>query len=508
MADGVTAGQSFDLANQQVAKGVPRLLQCRRSWERALPPQVHEFTRKSRALGANTALERPVPQNVDVERAVLGAILLDNFQLDVAVAKVKPEDFFHDGHRRILRLMLAMRGEGVAIDLVTLKEWLQRVGELENVGGAAYVASLIDGVPKVSNVEHYCRIVKEKSIMRAVIHAAAAIQQRAHHGHEDPDTVLRAANELYARMVSANQLTNGITPYTPRELADIVSEPVEYVVFPFAAKGMVALIDGAAKSAGKTTLIVTAVAAVCHGQLFLNRATKSAPILVLTEENPRTFRLALERAGLADDAENLYIVPYTGRPWAEVTVQAERICTERKIAWLIADTFFALAQLGGDAENDAGAVDSAFAPVRRMAGSLDLAVTLTRHSRKAGGSVGESGRGSTALTGAADIICELKRLPGNRHPERRQLEIAGRIEQRRLEIELRDGRYVVCETSADRGDEAETIAKAIGANPTASMRQLQRVTGVGRNRILNLASKTGWLYGHGGWKRSTQGRDS
>jgi replicative DNA helicase len=135
-------------------------------------------------------LERPLPQNADAERSVLGAILLDNLQLDTAVAKLKPEDFFQDGHRRIFHQMIELQEQRQAIDLVTLTERMQRIGELEGAGGAAYLASLVDGVPRISNVEHYARIIKEKSILRGVIHAAAAIQQQALEAEEDAETIL------------------------------------------------------------------------------------------------------------------------------------------------------------------------------------------------------------------------------------------------------------------------------------------------------------------------------
>src|SRR5271169_2281861 len=125
-----------------------------------------------------TTLERPLPQNTEAERSILGAILLDNNALNAALEKLKPEDFFHDHHRRIYLQMITLGEAQQAIDLVTLTDQLHRSGELESSGGAAYVAQLMDGVPHVSNVEHYARIVKEKSLLRALIHATNSIQQQ------------------------------------------------------------------------------------------------------------------------------------------------------------------------------------------------------------------------------------------------------------------------------------------------------------------------------------------
>ena len=147
---------------------------------------------------ASTSLERPMPQNVEAERSILGAILLDNNAINPAIEKLKPEDFFHDHHRRIYQQMIALGETQQAIDLVTLTEQLQRSGELESVGGAAYVSQLMDGVPHITNVEHYARIVKEKSLLRGLIHATSAIQQQALEAEDDADAILdRAESSIF-----------------------------------------------------------------------------------------------------------------------------------------------------------------------------------------------------------------------------------------------------------------------------------------------------------------------
>src|SRR5947209_16735366 len=117
-----------------------------------------------------TVLEKPLPNNLDAERSVLGAILLDNHVLNTAVETLRPEDFFLDQHRQVFTQMIALGESQQAIDLVTLTEELNRKGELEASGGAPYLASLADGMLKVSNIEHYARIVKEKAILRKLIH--------------------------------------------------------------------------------------------------------------------------------------------------------------------------------------------------------------------------------------------------------------------------------------------------------------------------------------------------
>jgi len=146
-----------------------------------------------------TAIERPLPNNLDAERSVLGACLLDNAAIPVAGQVIGGEHFFLDQHRRVFNAMQALAATG-PVDLVTLSEALHRAGELEAAGGAPYLASLADGMPKVSNVAHYAAIVKEKAILRNVIHACHNIQQRAFEGEDDG--ILGGAVSTFLAMMS------------------------------------------------------------------------------------------------------------------------------------------------------------------------------------------------------------------------------------------------------------------------------------------------------------------
>ncbi|HYB59924.1 MAG TPA: replicative DNA helicase [Methylomirabilota bacterium] len=141
-------------------------------------------------MASEPVLERPLPQNLDAERSVLGAILIDNNALNVAIERLRAEDFLSDYNRRIFQQMMVLGEAQQAIDLVTLTDQLHRRGELEAAGGAAYLAQLLDGVPHVTNVEHYARIVKEKAVLRNLIHATHSIQQQALEADEDADAIL------------------------------------------------------------------------------------------------------------------------------------------------------------------------------------------------------------------------------------------------------------------------------------------------------------------------------
>jgi replicative DNA helicase len=144
-------------------------------------------------MPVDTPLERALPANLDAERSILGAIILDNNALNTAIEALKSEDFFLLQHRHVFQQMVALGEAQHAIDLVTLTEELHRRGELEAAGGAPYLASLVDGVARVSNVEHYARIVKEKAMLRNLIHATDKIKQSAFEGEDGADAILDGA---------------------------------------------------------------------------------------------------------------------------------------------------------------------------------------------------------------------------------------------------------------------------------------------------------------------------
>jgi len=145
------------------------------------------------------APERTLPHNLEAERSVLGAILLHNEAFNLAAEVIDTEDFFRVAHRRIFDKMVKLAERGDAIDLVTLKEELGRSGDLEEVGGPAYITALVDGVPRSANVEHYAKIIKEKATLRSLITSANKILSTAYDAEEEADVILdQAEHAIFA----------------------------------------------------------------------------------------------------------------------------------------------------------------------------------------------------------------------------------------------------------------------------------------------------------------------
>ena len=155
--------------------------------------------------------ERTLPHNLEAERSVLGAILVHNDAFNLAAQVIDSNDFYRDAHRRIFDKMVALNERHDAIDFITLKEELAKSGQLDEVGGPAYIASLADGVPRATNVEYYAKIVKEKSTLRSLIYAANKILTNAYEADQESDIVLdEAESAIFA--VADDRLKAGFVP--------------------------------------------------------------------------------------------------------------------------------------------------------------------------------------------------------------------------------------------------------------------------------------------------------
>jgi replicative DNA helicase len=131
-----------------------------------------------------------LPANVDAERSILGAILLDNFAYNQAAEHLRVEDFSLDSHRRIYTRMVDLAESSRPIDMITLIEELERHKDLQAIGDVAYVSSLVEGVPERPSIEHYVKIVRDKALLRGVISAATTAIARASDQSDAAEDVL------------------------------------------------------------------------------------------------------------------------------------------------------------------------------------------------------------------------------------------------------------------------------------------------------------------------------
>ena len=156
---------------------------------------LSSYTLSDMATLPNLAFDSTLPANVDAEKTILGAILLDNAAHSEASAKIKAEDFSLDSHRRIFECMTSLINNQRAVDIITLSNELTRTKEIETVGGVAYLASLTEGLPRRPVIEDYIRIVKDKSMLRRLMLICSYAIARATDQSESALDILGAAEK-------------------------------------------------------------------------------------------------------------------------------------------------------------------------------------------------------------------------------------------------------------------------------------------------------------------------
>jgi replicative DNA helicase len=170
-------------------------------------------------------LSRPLPQNIEAEQAVLGAILLESTVINQVLQVLIPEDFYKDAHRKIFNAMIDLDRDNKPIDLLTLFDHLKSRGNLlEEVGESSYLTYLTELVPTTDNVNYYAKLVKEKSIVRKLVMAATDIAHRGNDDNVDLDEFIDRAEHTILDIAQ-----NKIKPsfYDSRELAVKALEIIE-----------------------------------------------------------------------------------------------------------------------------------------------------------------------------------------------------------------------------------------------------------------------------------------
>lgn len=158
------------------------------------------------------AFDRGLPANLDAERYVLGSILLDPSAYISVAGAVSTEDFSLEANRRIFTRMGEIYERGEKIDRITVANELMRQGQLESVGGLAYLVSLDDGLPQYYNLDSYVRILREKSTLRRLIFHAQAVIDRCFLGQEEAGDILAGAEEGLMSLGQARQRTSMANP--------------------------------------------------------------------------------------------------------------------------------------------------------------------------------------------------------------------------------------------------------------------------------------------------------
>lgn len=155
---------------------------------------------------------RTAPQDIDAEKSVIGAILIENEGYDQIASWLEPSHFFRKVHRDIFAAMAALLTNGKPADLRMLCEELARVKLLDEVGGPAYVASLTDGVPRSTNVKYYAGIVREKAALRRLIKIGSTLADRAYDAAEGPQALIAQTDLALTSLATDAKWSTGAVP--------------------------------------------------------------------------------------------------------------------------------------------------------------------------------------------------------------------------------------------------------------------------------------------------------
>jgi replicative DNA helicase len=159
----------------------------------------------------DTSLHKVPPQNLDAEQSVLGGILLDNMALNAVLEVLDQSDFYSDAHRRIFSAIVDLSNRSEPCDLITLSNILKDQKRIEQVGGTAYLSSLVDNVASAANIAYYAKIIKEKSVLRRLIGTATEILNKSYDAGSDVDSVLDEAEHAIFE-ISENKIRPSFFP--------------------------------------------------------------------------------------------------------------------------------------------------------------------------------------------------------------------------------------------------------------------------------------------------------
>jgi replicative DNA helicase len=164
---------------------------------------------------------RVPPHNVEAEKSVLGSMLIDDEAIGTAIEILNEEWFYEHSHHKIYKAIIDLYNNRKKVDLITLSEKLKNNGALEEVGGVSYLSTIIDFVPTAANVEYYAHIVKEKGVLRKLIHNSTQIIQESYNSTGNIEEIVDNAERLIFEVADLKQKQKSV------HIKDLVKEGIE-----------------------------------------------------------------------------------------------------------------------------------------------------------------------------------------------------------------------------------------------------------------------------------------
>lgn len=423
------------------------------------------------------------------EQMVLKAIFDNPDALEEALAAGLSEgDFFGTGYRRMFHHLRLLAEEGAPISVESLADEMEREGDLEYVGGLDYLERFFRYTPHPTSLRDIVEIVCDLGAVRRLEVGCQRLLQLITIEGAEPHVIRRAADRILSLQIRENPWRTDVTFPSAAELSSAGLKEIQWLARPWVAGGAITEIAGKVKQAGKTTLVTHLVRAVLDGAPFLGQPTRKSPVVYLTEQTASTFRVAMARAGL-ESRQDLFVLPWNatlGIPWPELARLAVGECHSSGAKLLVVDTLAQFAGLFGEAENSSGAALRAMYPLQAAAAG-GLGVIVVRHERKIGGAVGDAARGSSAYSGAVDVVLSLRRPAGHHRQSVRLIQALSRFDETpaELAIDWVDGAFLVLGSGDDLASQhAEDVIRQAAPASEAdalTLEELIRGTEVSRS---------------------------
>lgn len=177
--------------------------------EREHHPRNKRDNERKSAGGSTDLIDRVPPQNLEAEASVIGAILIDNDAAWVALQTLRAEHFYKSANERIFSAIVDLTRDRKPIDLVILRDELERRDELEGIGGTSYLRELVEVVPTARNIEHYAQLVHEKALLRSLIRVSTEIVHDAYQSAERAPVILDEAEARFFQ-VTGERVTSTV----------------------------------------------------------------------------------------------------------------------------------------------------------------------------------------------------------------------------------------------------------------------------------------------------------
>ncbi|GAB1481240.1 replicative DNA helicase [Treponema sp.] len=321
-------------------------------------------------MAASSLKDRIPPHNDEAEQATLGALLLDDDAIGVAIRYLRPDDFYSNANRRVYQAVLSLFNKGRKADIITVIEELRQQALLDAVGGPAYVASLTNVVPTSANIDYYARLVQDCSVRRSLLHISSDISAKSYDDSNESRLVVEDAQRQIFELTDNRQT---LTFKSAKEIIPKTIEAIERIyntkeAFTGVPSGLAELdamtsgfqkseliIIGARPSVGKTALALTMAAhtsikekiptafftlemsdMALMQRLIASEARIDSDKLRTGLLKPSDFHSLMEAAGRIYEAP-LYIVDMPNMKLLDLRAQARRLRAQQKVEIIYVD---------------------------------------------------------------------------------------------------------------------------------------------------------------------------